>query len=111
MTAADAVHDACARGMSAAVTLRRACAGDRSAIARLAGPHPPQGPFIVAEIDGELRAALSLAGGAALIDPLRPASAALELLRARALQLEDAQTPRRRRLDRLRRRRLVAPCI
>ena len=90
-----------------AVTLRHAGVRDRGAIARLAGAHPPGGPFLVAEIDGELRAAVSLADGAILTDPLRPAPAALELLQARALQLEDAQRPRRRRL---RRRRLVAPC-
>ena len=91
-----------------AVTLRHAGAGDHCAIARLAGAHPPHGRFLVAEIDGELRAAVSLADGAILTDPLRPSAAALELLRARALQLEDAHTPRRRRL---RRRRLVPPCI
>jgi hypothetical protein len=91
-----------------AVTLRPAGARDRGAIERLAGAHPPGGPFVVAEIDGELRAAVSLADGTVLTDPLRPAPAALELLRARALQLEDAQGPRRRRL---RRRRPVAPCI
>ena len=91
-----------------AVTLRLAGARDGCAIARLAGAHPAGGPFLVAEIDGELRAALSLADGAILTDPLRPTAAALELLRARALQLEDAQSPRRWRL---RRRRLVAPCV
>ncbi len=93
------------------MTQRHAGHGEHGAIARLAGACPAGGPFIVAEIDGELRAAVSLAGGAALVDPLRPSSAALELLRARALQLEDAQAPRRRRLGRLRRRRLAAPCI
>ena len=90
-----------------AVTLRHADRGEHGAIARLAGAHPAGGPFLVAEIDGELRAALSLADGAILTDPLRPSAAALELLRARALQLEDAQGRRRWRL---RRRRLVAPC-
>jgi hypothetical protein len=93
-----------------AVTLRHAQAGDARAIARLArraGAHPPEGAFLVAEIDGELRAAISLDAVAILADPLRPAAAALELLRARAQQLEDQRRPRRRlRL----RRRLVARC-
>jgi len=91
-----------------AVTLRHAGAGDTFAIARLAGAHPPGGPLLVAEVDGELRAALSLADGAVLADPLAPSAAALELLRARALQLEDAQAPRWRRLLR---RRPVRPCV
>ena len=91
-----------------AVTLRHAGPGEHGAIARLAGVHPAGGPFLVAEIDGELRAALSLADGAIRTDPHRPSAAALELLRARALQLEDAQAPRRWLR---RRRRLVAPCV
>ena len=93
-----------------AVTLRRAGAEDARAIAALAGARPPAGPLLVAEIDGEVRAALSLADGRILADPLQPSAAALELLRARALQLEDARAPGRRWRRRLRRGRLVAPC-
>lgn len=91
------------------VTLRHAEAGDAVAIAALAGAHPPVRPLLLAEIDGEVRVALSLADGGILADPRRPSEAALELLRARALQLADAQAPRRRR--RPRRRRLVSPCV
>jgi hypothetical protein len=93
-----------------AVTLRHAGAGDAPAIARLARALPPAGALLLAEIDGEVRAALSLADGSILADPLHPSEAALELLRARALQLQDAHTPRRRWRRRLRRGRLVAPC-
>ena len=92
-----------------AVTLRHAAAGDARAIAALAGAHPAGARLLVAEIEGELRAALSLDDGSVLADPIRPSADALELLRAWALQLEDAQAPRRR--WRPRRRRLVAPCV
>ena len=93
-----------------AVTLRHADAGDAQAIAAIAGGRPPAGPLLVAEIDGRVRAALSLPDGRILADPLRPSPAALELLRARALQLEDAVAPGGRWRRRHRRGRLVPPC-
>ncbi|MBV9464847.1 MAG: hypothetical protein JO169_01910, partial [Solirubrobacterales bacterium] len=46
----------------------------------------PAQPALVAEIDGELCAALSLADGRVVADPFRPSGALLELLRMRAAQ-------------------------
>lgn len=84
------------------VTLRFAFPDDDEALARLAsldGAVPPAAPVLVAEVGGALRAALSLADGRAVADPFHPSCALLELLRARARQLEGAATrwPFRRR--------------
>ena len=47
----------------------------------------PDGPALVAEIDGRLRAALPLDGGPAIADPRHDGLDLVELLRLRALQL------------------------
>jgi hypothetical protein len=51
----------------------------------------------MAEVAGELRAALSLSDGAVVSDPFFPSAAVVELLRARARQLTggDRRGPRR----------------
>jgi len=85
------------------VTLRHAFPDDAAAIARLAAldSRPvPTGPLLLAEIDGEPWAALSLQTGSAIADPFRPTTALLDLLRRRHAQLAAAQGP-----GRLRRRR------
>ncbi len=46
-----------------------------------------RGPHLVAEVGGELRAAVSLHDGKAAADPFHPTAAYLDLLRARAASL------------------------
>src|SRR2546421_807098 len=91
------------------VTLRFAFPDDEEAVARLAtldsSPVPTR-PVLLAEIAGELRAAASLADGAMIADPFYPSSAVIELLRARARQLQAVES--RRRLPRLRPRARLA---
>jgi hypothetical protein len=80
------------------VTLRPAFPDDASAIARLAAldsrPTPPP-PLLLAEIDGEPWAALSLKTGTTIADPFRPTAALLDLLLRRHAQLAAAQEPTR----------------
>ncbi len=60
------------------------------ALARLAvldSSEPPAQPMLVAEVDGELRAALSLRDWNVVADPFLPTAALVDLLRARAEQL------------------------
>ena len=73
-----------------AVTIRYAFPDDAGALMRLAAldsAEPPATPVLVAEVDGELRAALSLVDGAVVADPFHPAGAVLDLLRTRGRQL------------------------
>jgi hypothetical protein len=65
------------------ITVRLAQPADEQAIARLAGrdsrPVPPA-PWLVAERDGELQAAVSLRTGAVVADPFRPTAQLVKLL-------------------------------
>ncbi|MGH2851798.1 MAG: hypothetical protein ACRDLP_14420 [Solirubrobacteraceae bacterium] len=73
------------------VTLRRAWPGDAPALERLAqldSSTRPAGRVLVAEVDGELHAAISLDDGAVVANPFRRTATLVELLRARARQLE-----------------------
>jgi hypothetical protein len=91
------------------VTVRRATPGDAAAVAALAeldGREPLRGDVLVAEADGELRAALSLVDGRTIADPFRPTAVARELLRLRAARLGLAGREPRKRASPL--RRLVA---
>lgn len=75
------------------VTLRYAASADVKRLRRLAALHrqpTPGGCTLVAEVDGQLRAALPLNGNAALVDPLYHATELVELLRLRAIQLDHA---------------------
>ena len=84
-----------------AVTLRFASPDDEVALTRLAaldGAPLPIGPVLLAEVDGELRAALALRDGAVMADPFRPTVALLELLVARAAQLRATAAPARARV-------------
>lgn len=86
------------------VTLRFAFPDDAEAIVRLAvldSSRAPAMPVLLAEVGGELRAALSLADGAVVADPFHPSVPLVELLRARARQLEGEMPRRRRRRIRL----------
>jgi hypothetical protein len=93
------------------VTLRLGTPADRRPLARLAeldSAAPPEQPVLLAEVDGQLRAALALTGGAVIADPFHPTADLIDLLHARANQLDA--TPRIRRSRRLRSRsRLRAP--
>ena len=56
-------------------------------VAALDSARVPRAPLLVAEMDGEVRAALSLDDGGAIADPFHRSLELVELLRARA----DAQ--------------------
>jgi hypothetical protein len=81
-----------------ALTIRMAVSADAAALGRLAeldsAPRPGSGPMLVAEVGGELRAALPLDGGRAIADPFRPTAELVAVLVGRARQLQ-ASAPRR----------------
>jgi hypothetical protein len=81
------------------ITIRLALPHDNVALTRLAeldSAPIPAGTVLIAEANGQLRAALSLSDGASIADPFHPTAATLQLLVARAAQL--CGEPRRRRL-------------
>jgi hypothetical protein len=90
------------------ITIRPAYADDQHALLRLAAldsaPGVPVRPLLLAEIDGELRAALSLGDGSAIADPFFPTADVVELLRvhAAAMATWGARPRGRDRLPRLR---------
>lgn len=89
---------------SASITIRPAYADDELSLIRLAAldsAELPRPPLLMAEVDGSLRAALSLDDGAAIADPFFPTLHLLELLRAHGVASAPAVTTRRRG-DRLR---------
>jgi len=72
------------------VTLRFAFPDDDRAVSRLAtldSAAVPTAPILLAEVGGELRAALSLADGAVVADPFHFTEELIILLRARGAQL------------------------
>jgi hypothetical protein len=76
------------------VTVRPAHAADERALLRLAALDSaavPPAPLLLAEVDGELRAALSLWDGTTIADPFHPTVALVELLRARAATRRPAR--------------------
>jgi hypothetical protein len=73
------------------VTIRRAYPDDRHALRRLAildSADLLAGDVLVAEVDGELRAAVALHGGDAIADPFHRTADLVELLRIRAARLD-----------------------
>jgi hypothetical protein len=90
-----------AAALEEALTIRYGTDHDARALARLAAldcAAVPPAPLLVAEVGGELRAAVSLRDGSAVADPFRPAASLLSLLRTRAGQLlrrDDAASRRR----------------
>ena len=75
---------------AARVVIRPATGADVGAMHRLAALDSaacPPGPVLLAEVDGEIRAALALAGGATVADPFRRTAELVDLLRLRAAQL------------------------
>jgi hypothetical protein len=82
----------------ATVTVRFATPRDSGAIERLAeldSGSAPDGPALVAELDGELVAVLPLRHGRVLADPFRPTADIVRLLELREAQLRGG---RRRRI-------------
>jgi hypothetical protein len=79
------------------VTIRRSRAADRAALRRLAqldSRRLAEGELLVAEVEGELRAAVPLAGGGAIADPFRPTRPLVSLLVLRADQIRAAGAAR-----------------
>lgn len=80
------------------VTLRFATADDADRLRRLAeldSARTPSGRVLIAEVDGTLRAALPLDGGAPIASPFRRSADLVALLRMRAEQMSEE--PGRRR--------------
>jgi hypothetical protein len=75
-----------------AVSIRFASPSDRPALARLAAldsAPEPSGAMLLAEVDGEVVAALEMDTGAHLADPFRPTADVLELLELRSRSLRE----------------------
>jgi hypothetical protein len=92
--------DAGRGSMNDAVTLRRAETRDDAALRRLAALDsglPLAAPVLVADLDGQLLAAISLADGVAIADPFKWTAELVELLRARERQLRTPSRPRHAR--------------
>jgi hypothetical protein len=73
------------------VTLRFGSWADEGPLARLAALDsslPPAHPVLLAEVDGQLLAALGLSDETVVADPFHPTLDLIDLLRARARQLE-----------------------
>jgi hypothetical protein len=82
-----------------AVTVRLASSRDARDLHRLAqldSARSPVGPTLVAEVDGELVAALPLRGGSPVANPFVPTTELVSLLQTRADQLMREARPRRR---------------
>jgi hypothetical protein len=82
-------------GPAASVTLRLATGDDDDELARLAALYDrplPSGPLLLAEVDGQLHAALTLTGAQELMEPYLPTAALVELLALRAQHLRDQTT-------------------
>jgi hypothetical protein len=80
---------------AASVTIRRASAEDELALRRLAhldSTKVPDGPMLVAEIEGELVAAVSLVTRESFADPFTRTLEIRGLLELRAAQLETTGT-------------------
>jgi hypothetical protein len=74
---------------TSSITIRPAYADDDVAVRRLAildSAEVPAAPLLLAEVDGELRAAVSLDDGAVIADPFAPSVELIALLRVRAAQ-------------------------
>ncbi len=89
------------------LTIRPAAQTDAVALHRLAAldsASPPGGEMLVAEVDGELWAALDVDSGVAIADPFQPSGELVGLLRFRAARLNGSakvRAPKRRLLPRL----------
>jgi hypothetical protein len=78
-------------GGAESVVVRAATAADRPVLERLAAldsAAPLAGHVLMAEVGGEPQAAIDPATGATIADPFHPTAHAVDLLRARAAQLQ-----------------------
>jgi hypothetical protein len=85
---------------SDALVIRRATAADGArvrALALLDDRRMPAGPFLVAELGGEIVAARSLSTGGVVADPFRLTSDIVAMLRLRADQASEFQALRANR--------------
>jgi hypothetical protein len=83
-----------------AFTIREARPSDAGALRRLAeldSSRVPAGAILVGELDGELVAAVPIAGGQAIADPLRSTKTLVSLLGLRAAQLRGLEDRRESR--------------
>jgi len=87
------------------VTIRRAFPDDERELVRLAqldSQRPIRGDMLIAEVGGQLRAAVPVGGRGAIADPFFPTASLVSLLTVRVGQLHRAETgqvkPRRRLL-------------
>jgi hypothetical protein len=90
---------------SAPLTIRPATPADAGALRRLAALDSsavPAEPVLVAEIGGELHAAVSIADGTVVADPFRRTAGTVAVLRVHATLEREQRAPRAPRL-RLRR--------
>jgi hypothetical protein len=72
--------------------MRRAAIDDTARIrelARLDDKRMPAGPFLVADVAGEIVAAVSLSNGTVVADPFRLTADAVAMLRLRAAQVGE----------------------
>ena len=86
---------------SAPLTIRPATAADAGALRRLAAldsSAAPAEPVLVAEIDGELHAAVSVAAGDVVADPFRRTAGTVAVLRVHATLERAKRAPRAPRL-------------
>jgi len=77
--------------------IRRTTPGDAAALRRLAtldSKQPLEGDALVAVMDGELVAAISLSGDDAIADPFKPTADLVAMLEMRARQLATAPARR-----------------
>jgi hypothetical protein len=87
--------------LSESITVRPAYADDYAALERLAAldsaDAAPAAPLLLAEVDGELRAALSLHDGTVIAEPFHPSLGLIELLRTHAAATRPGRGGRRGR--------------
>ena len=86
------------------LTIRRADASDTGALVRLAAldsASPPTGEALLAEVGGELWAAVEVDSGTAIADPFRPSGELVDLLRLQVSLDGRPERPERRALARL----------
>jgi hypothetical protein len=85
---------------SAPLTIRRAQPADLADLERLAvldSRRLPSGELLVADVDGQLIAAVSIDTGAAIADPFEPTATIVELLKLQAATLRP-QAPSTRKV-------------
>ena len=87
-----------------AIVIRRATDADSGTLTDLAildSRAPLAGPALVAEIDGDVLAALDLSDGSVAADPFAPTAELVDLLRLHARAMSAARTIRGSRLGRV----------